>query len=174
GIGVDNYDGIAYAYLRQADGTYLEIQVISPTGVTASSRDINDTSGLYGMHFGQVVAMDPSGTTLAISAPAVMKDDTRRVGAVFLYNRSGSSYVLDTTLYPPEDYVKEGLLFGYSMSCTLDDVFILGNGGLFTAHRTGGTWGDVVAVPDQADAFHGTQADLAVSGDWLVVASLNL
>ncbi|GIQ90009.1 hypothetical protein KIPB_012644, partial [Kipferlia bialata] len=126
------------------------------------------------MLFGHVVALDPSGATLAISAPTVMKDDTRNVGAVYVYNWDGtSSYVLDTTLYAPDDYV-QGLLFGYSMSCTLDDVYILGNGGLFTVHRTGGIWGDVVAVPDQADAFHGTQADLAVSGDWLVVASLNL
>ena len=137
---------------------------------------ISEPNGHSGDGFGSSVALPSGGsspTTLAIGAP-----DSAKVGAVYIYVRSGSTWRRQATLINP---VKDGW-FGYGTSVALEgDSLLVGNinagsnsqeGAVYSYVRSGSTWHLKQAIADplnRADDSFG--ASISISGNTAVIGA---
>ncbi|GIQ80031.1 hypothetical protein KIPB_000757 [Kipferlia bialata] len=169
--GVNAFMGSAYVYeavLTSGTYEYAALQTLTPP-----SDSVPSDSRLL---FGQQVSMDPSGTLLAVSAPSEAISGTSAVGAVHMYRNVAGTWTYEARLQPPAASVSADMAFGYSVAVTVSDVYILADGGLFTCHTSAvGVWDPVYEVTTPVEgAFDRTVGQMAVSGDWLAVASERL
>ena len=86
--GAANEQGAVYVYTRSGDVWNLQARLVASDGAS-------------GDQFGDKVALSSNGDTLAVSATLAHAPGAIRAGAVYVFQRSGSSWTQQAKLAPP-------------------------------------------------------------------------
>lgn len=143
------------------------------SGSLVQTAKLHASDGAAGHRFGQAIAMD--GDTLVIGAPSVPGPTLAQRGAVYVFVRSGATWVEQAKLVP--NSVGEWAVFGFTVAVDGDTVVAgspLSAGGLaFVFVRNGSTWTQeaelVPALPLTFNDRFGSA--VAVEGDTAVVGA---
>ena len=160
--------GAAYVYRRQNDAWVLEAKLAPSDGQTGDS-------------FGYAVAISGDGTTIAVSS--VSEDPGHPIpGFVYVFVRSGSSWVQQKKLLPPVENSLNS--FGNSIAVSSDgntlavgqymgDPTTNGAGVVYIYVRTGTVWVEQakLKVSDASDHF-GRSVSLSNSGNDIAIGAI--
>ena len=170
--------GSSAAPLRRAAwrGSTVSADLISQLELAAVLRGDESPLLEYGDEFGRALASD--GTRLAVGAPASDREG-RDVGAVLVYWWSGSGWLLEAVLSPPD--AEENAGFGTAVAIDGDTLVVgapsssaLGNfvGRAFVFHFDGSTWAAQATLqPDQPVNSQQFGASVGVSGQRVAIGS---
>lgn len=163
--------GQVYIYILNGNTWQLE------STLSASDKATSDL-------FGNAVALDESGTRLAVGAPSRNPSAIVDAGQVYIYTRVGSTWTLETTLTASDKAAND--YFGEAVSINADGSrlaigaynktvsSIAGAGKVYIFTRSGVTWTEGVSITayDKAasDNF-GVSVALSPSGTRLAVGS---
>jgi hypothetical protein len=152
-----SYDGAAYIYTRSGTNTWgTEKELSRPD-------DHALTATVSGEHFGISVAMSDDGTTCVVGASyadvAYESTTLDRAGVMYVYNRSGTEWILKTKKIPAEiEGEPGGSRFGGVVSISSDGSYIVS-----TAYQETGINGVTdagVAYIYTRDSVHGNVGGL--------------
>jgi len=160
--------GAVYVYIQTGDVWNLQARLVVSGGASDDQ-------------FGDVVALSDSGDTLAVSATLADAPGANRAGAVYVFQRSGTSWTQQAKLSPPSPEAFQA--FGVSLaldgnrlvvgSVDRDQGTAVDAGAAYVYNRTGSSWGApaVLAGPTPAsqDKFG---SSVAVVGDAVFVGAL--
>ena len=139
----------------------------SGAGWTQTTMLTSDAAKL-GDGFGSTLATD--GTLLAVGAPAAVPG-----GAVYLFQRAGSAWRQVARIVAPNGAEHDG--FGEAIAIA-GDLMVIGapgrdsaRGATYAVRRTGGSWGDPVAVGRGAAAGDNFGKAVGIAGDRVVVGA---
>lgn len=154
--------GIAYAFDYVAD-KWEEVAQLPPP---------NHRRGAY---FGRAVAITEN--TLVVGAPGA-QDLGPRVGAVYVYHREGSEWLLSARLLPPDRV--SGDQFGYSLAIEGDTLLVgapysgkpHGSGLVHVFQRQEGQWTPVATLaPSDPGEDDGFGKAIAMHGDYALIGA---
>ena len=138
---------------------------------------IFSSDGLIADHFGSKVAMSGDGNVIAIAAPDIDVGGVVNCGAVYIYNRSGSTFLFKTKLTASDKAPDDN--FGFSLKLNeTGTVLIVGSpnndasginnaGAAYIFKQTSGTWSQVskLIASDLASAsYFGTAVAINAAG----------
>jgi hypothetical protein len=166
--GTVTQQGAAYVYVQTGNVWSLQARLVA---LDAADGD----------QFGDQVALSDNGDTLAVSATLANLTGANHAGAVYVFQRSGTTWTQQAKLVPPTPQAFQA--FGVSLaldgnrlvvgSVDRDQGSAVDAGAAYVFNRTGSTWSApaVIAGPSPAaqDKFG---SSVAVSGNRLFVGAL--
>lgn len=160
--------------------------VINPLNIedgklTASDGMANDSfGGVNGNLNGRNIAYN--GTSLVVGAPYPVSSNNIDTGAVYIYNKTGTTFTQQSKLVPAQTQAFDDGRFGSSVAAS-DNKIIVGaprtptNGAVYSYSLTNGTWGQPQII--NAPVTPGTNGSwfghaVAINGNYMVVSAPHL
>ena len=165
--------GAAYVYIR--NGTTWSQQAY----LKAANSEANDRYGSCVAINGDTIAVsapreDSSQSTISNGPGASANNSSSDSGAVYVYQRSGSSWIQQAYIKPAT--VKAGAYFGSSLSLSNDTLAVgaenSDSGSVFIFKRSGSTWAQEASIsPANASSGEAFGHNLSLQGDSLAVGA---